>query len=162
MTSSSFLREMHAHVRTDPDRVAVLVRTATRGDVESVRRVVNGYDNEVYRVTVVNRGQVYVRIGRHGEGNFDGERWAMAQAREAGVPVPDVLAIDRIVSDDAERDAMVVEAATGLAFETVEDRLSTRQRAAVLLDLGRVLARLHAVRMPGMWRPGVDGRARAS
>ena len=149
---------MHARFSTAPALVAGLVKKAIGGDVESVQRVVNGYDNEVYRVAVVYRGHVYVRIRRHGEASFDSEACAMTQARDAGVPVPEVLAMDRIVVGDAEREAMIVEAAAGEAFETVEAQLSPRQRRAALVDLGRVLARLHTVRMPGIWRPSVDGR----
>lgn len=158
VTHPRFLRHPHSRFGTSSAVVVGLVKRVTGRDVESLNRVVNGYDNEVYRVDVIGWRPVYVRIHRQGEGDLEGETWAMEQARGAGVPVPEVLALDRIMSDDGERHVMVAAAATGRALETVEGQLSTAQRHDVLLELGRVLGRLHAVQMPGFWRPDSAGR----
>lgn len=158
MPDPSFLRRLHSRFGTSSAVVTDLVKRVTGRDVESLCRVVNGYDNEVYRVDVIGWKPVYVRIHRQGEGDFEGETWAMEQARNAGVPVPEVLAVDCVKSDGGERPVMIVAAAAGLALETVEGQLSTAQWHDVLLKLGQVLGRLHAVRMPGLWRPDPAGR----
>ncbi|SDT35015.1 phosphotransferase family protein [Microlunatus soli] len=158
MTDSAFLQSLHAQFATPPDRIAGLVHKIIGGEVTSMHRVVNGYDNEVHRVTVDGHAPLFVRIRRNGEGDFSAEAAAMESARGAGVPTPEIVALDRVASDDAERDVMILAAAPGRALEEVADDLSVQDHHAALVDLGRVLARLHEVRMPGAWRPGPDGR----
>ena len=84
MCESAFLRELHAGFSTPRGRVLELVQRVTGHSVEVLERVVNGYDNEVYRVTLAGAETVYLRIRRFGEGDFDGEAWAMGQARAGG------------------------------------------------------------------------------
>lgn len=77
----------------------------------------------------------------------------MQQARDNGVPVPAVLAVEPI----GERYAMVVAAAAGAALNDVRSSLAPDLYAAAMTDLGRVMARLHTVRMPGSGVPNDDG-----
>jgi len=122
------------------------------------RRIVRGYDNEVYRIGLSGGHVVYVRIRRQGEGSFDQEAWAMSLAREAGVPVPEVLAVDTVSDAEGRHPAMVVADATGHQLEASMGTLSDPQRRRVLVDLGTVLARLHSIAVLGVWRPDESGR----
>ena len=109
-------------------------------------------------MTLTGELVVYVRIRRHGEGTFEQEAWAMDLARAGGVRVPDVLAIDS-GSDVADgHPVMVVAAAPGQQLEGVLAAASDVERHQILSGLGVELARLHSIAMPGVWRPGDDGR----
>ena len=122
-----------------------------------MERVVNGYDNEVYRIGLDGGHEAFVRIRRQGEGEFDDEAWgAMERADSVGVPVPEILGIDRVLADDGERSVMVVASAPGRALETI-DTLTDADRLVVMVGLGQLLKRLRTVTMPGMWRPDADG-----
>ena len=156
MAGSSFLRELHAGFATPPDNIVKLVHNLTGSAVRSLERIVNGYDNEVYRVRLDQGGPLFVRI-RRGDGDFDGEMSAMDRARDAGVPVPSVLELARVESDDDRRDVMILAAARGESLEILVPSLSDPDRHNVLTDVGRVLARLHEIEMPGAWRPNSDG-----
>ncbi len=157
--SESFLHELHSRFSAPRDAVLQFVEQVIGSSVESLSRVVRGYDNEVYRTESVDSGAVYIRIRPDDceDRAFELEAWAMEKARDAGVPVPEVLAIDRIATVGARREAMVVRAAPGLPLESMIGGLSERDRHTVLVNLGRTLGQLHSVGMPGMWRPDQRG-----
>lgn len=117
--------------------------------------LVNGYDNEVYRAELDGL-TVFARIRQHGDESFSTEAWAMDQARNAGVPVPKVLYMDHIATDEGPRAAMVLAAAQGTAIEDLPTAPPSL-RATALHRSGETLAQLHTVTTPGFWRPTPDG-----
>ena len=157
MPRSSFLTGLHAAFGVPRAVVVGVAQRATGGEVADVQRVVRGYDNEVYRVRLANDSIVYVRIRRPGPRGFYQEAWAMAQARSVDVPVPEVLSIEVVSSEDGDREAMVTEQAPGGQLEDILPSLSPLQRHAAMVEVGRVLAMVHSVRTAGVWRPGEDG-----
>ncbi len=118
MTESRFLAHLHAQFETPRKRVAELVRRVTRSEATTTQRIARGYDNEVYRVDLASGITVFVRI-RRSEGGFDDELWAMAQARDHGVPVPDVIGVDVVAGDQGSRSAMVISQAPGRQLREV-------------------------------------------
>lgn len=154
---SPFLLGLHDSFAVAPEAVIDLVHRAVGAFPTTMSRVVRGYDNEVYRAGVGDR-HVFVRIKRFGEDlDFTGEAWAMGQARDAGVPVPQLLLVDAIAAEDGStRPTMVLAAAEGTEISRRSD-LSPADRSVVLRRAGEVLARLHTVRTPGFWRAAADG-----
>lgn len=150
----AFLDELHAGFGVPRSVVTELVQRATGGDAVDVERVINGYDNEVHRARLADDRVVYARIGRTADKDFEGELWAMEQARGGGVPVPSVL-LTETVEDD--RPAMVLAAAPGRPLDTVLGSLSPSRRHAAMVSIGRTLALLKSVSVPGIWRPDSDG-----
>jgi aminoglycoside phosphotransferase (APT) family kinase protein len=153
MTPSDFLARLHAGFALPPTTVADLAVRAAGGRVAEARRIVAGYDNEVYRVRLEGGRVVFVRVARLGESDFAGEVWAMDQACAAGVPVPDVLLLDTVADGNAGLPAMVVTEVPGRPLLTVLPELPDARRRTALTEVGRVLAVLHSVRTPGVWRP---------
>lgn len=119
--------------------------------------MIGGYDNEVYRVTLVDDSNIFLRVQRPGHPSFDHEIMAMDLARDAGVPVPAVLLTANVRDGQDERSAMVLATAPGRSLIEVLPSLSSAGRAAVLTNFGCVLRRLHSVAMPGVWRPDDQG-----
>lgn len=152
-TESSFIHGLHAQFGLPRAMVVDLAERVTSAEVADVRRVVRGYDNEVYAVDLAGGTTVYPRIRRPGAHGAYREGWAMDRARAAGIPVPEVLAIEVLDTDEGERQAMVVAAAPGRYLEDVLPGLARADRVACMTDLGRTLARLHEVSTPGVWRP---------
>lgn len=157
MPPSSFLTELHSRFGAPRDLVLEVAERATGRRLENLQRVVNGYDNEVYRAEFAD-GAAYVRIGRHAQSDFEQEAWAMQQARTTGVPVPEILELGRITPDDGVREIMVVRAAAGRPLETVLDALTDQERHQAMIALGETLRSLHDIDTPGMWRPDARGR----
>src|SRR5688500_13232609 len=98
MAESRFLADLHAQFGTPREHVVELVRRVTGSEVAAVQRITRGYDNEVHRVDLESGARVFVRI-RRDEGGYDDEAWAMSQARDHGVPVPEVIGIDEVAAD---------------------------------------------------------------
>ena len=172
--ASEFLSQLHAGFATPQEVILELVATATgrssRSGAPAIRltRIVDGYDNEVYRADLADPGRlrhnaVYVRIRRNGEGTFAEEAQAMVWARESGVPVPEVIMVCELPTAadpsgpagrrETARGVMIVAAATGRSLDTIVEALSPGQQDQVLTSLGRTLSQLHAVATPGWWRP---------
>lgn len=160
---SSFHAELHARIGVPRSVVVGLVERATRRGVVEVERIVRGDENEVYRVGLVDGGVVYPRIrlsasdGDVELGEVEQEAWAMDRARAAGVPVPEVLSVERVESTTDARAAMVMVAAPGRQLAELLPTLRAGERRTAMTELGRTLARLHEVSMPGVWRPDVNG-----
>lgn len=150
---NSYVRDLHASVSTPHAVLASLVRRAVDGDLDQVQRIVEGYDNEVYRVRTSEGQDVVVRIRRFG-GNHDSARIeadAITQARAIGVPGPEVLLLDTVSLDGRDFPVMVQRAVPGLPLSDVYDGLTTRQRRAVLFEVGELIARLNRVPARADW-----------
>jgi aminoglycoside phosphotransferase (APT) family kinase protein len=152
MDRSSFLNELHSNFGVPAPAVVDLVRRVSGSPVVAVERLVAGDEYEVHRVTLVDGRTLFARISLPDAppSKLYQEARAMELARAAGVPVPAVLAAEPIVTDDHERQAMVVASAPGRQLSGLLPTLSLVERRATMMDLGRVLAMLHSVRMPGM------------
>lgn len=108
------------------------------------RRIVQrggGLTNLVFEFQVPD-GEYIVRLNVQPQriNHFLKEQWAMAQARRAGVPVPEVLEVDNQV---VELPYMVSRKLEGSDATHHPDRLR------LLGELGRLAARLHTVRTHG-------------
>jgi aminoglycoside phosphotransferase (APT) family kinase protein len=155
MDRSAFLTELHGRFAVPREVLVELVERLSAGRVVATQRLISGDENEVHRVELADGSVVYPRIGIPGTpaGKSRWEAWAMERARAAGVPVPEVLAVEPI---GTERYAMVVSAAPGRPLAAVRPSLPDADYLEVMTDLGRVLARLHSVYMPGAGVPDDD------
>lgn len=145
--ASEFLRELHAGFAVAESALNDFVNRSTGSRPVNRERIMQGYDNEVYRVRLGSGVDIYVRIRIAGAADFTGELQAMDLAREVGVPVPAVLAVGTV---ETGRPAMIVAAARGRPLSDVAER------RPALESLGRTLHLLHSVPMPGYWRPDAD------
>lgn len=153
---SDFARRLHAGFEVSPALLDKAVRRALGADVLARERIVRGLVNEVHLVRTSRRSCV-VRIDRSGSADFAAEAWAMDQARRAGVPVADVLLVDRLREGDDDHAVMVLSVLPGRPLVDLESRLSPAELREVLLAAGALLATLHSVPAPGVWKPEADG-----
>lgn len=103
-------------------------------------RLAGGITNAVYRADhtegafVVRLSDDPVKINEYLK-----EQWAIARAREAGVPVPDVLEVGNRIGQPY----MIAHAAAG------QPATNHPQRLAIVEELGRIAARIHTVKTDG-------------
>lgn len=112
MMGSDFLAELHAQHQTPRPVVLDLVGRATGAGVDELTRLIAGDENEVYRARLGHGPTVYARIGWPAKVSFEPEAWAMGQARSAGVPAPEVLAVE-VLDLEGGRPAMVLAESPG-------------------------------------------------
>jgi aminoglycoside phosphotransferase (APT) family kinase protein len=158
MDRAAYLQQLHAKFEVPRPIVVDLVERATGGAVGKVERLTHGDENEVYRV-MVGESVVFARIRFPDTpaGMVRNEACAMQQARAAGVPAPEVLAVETLHDGQNERQAMVVTEVPGQQLDRLLPTLSTRERAQAMTDAGRILRSLHSVRTPGAGVPDQEG-----
>ncbi len=147
------VQAQHAAVSTPRTVLESLVRRATGERLDEVTRIVEGYDNEVYRARTTGRQDLFLRIGRFG-GTLERstrEVRAIEAARAAGVPGPEVLLLDTVLIEEHEFPVTVQRAVPGRALGHVLAGLSDRQRDRILVDLGGLIARLNGVPAERDW-----------
>jgi aminoglycoside phosphotransferase (APT) family kinase protein len=159
MDRTTFIREHHARFGMDHARIVASIEQATGLEVGTVERIVRGDEYEVHRAHLVDGSVVYLRVAWPGEpfAKVRNEVAAMTLAREAGVPVPDVLDVGSIESEDGQRAMMVLRASAGRQLSSVLPDLGDDDRARVMRQIGRTLRDLHSIAMPGVGLPDTDG-----
>ncbi|GAB3752030.1 phosphotransferase family protein [Microlunatus parietis] len=160
MDRATYVNELHGRYAVPEAVISSVVGRAMQGKVAGTERLIRGDEYEVHRVHLDGGSAVYLRAAwpdappqKVGQ-----EAWAMEQARAGGVPVPEVLAVERLETPDGERAAMVLREAPGRQLRYVLPTLSPERRATALTGLGRALRILHEVAMPGTGRPDDHGR----
>lgn len=109
-----------------------------------------GMSNETYFASA-GADDLVVRVARTSEPHFEQERWAIARARERGVPAPEVLLVAHERTAAALLSICVQRRLTGVPLGTVARR---RGRADLVLErllreAGRILASIHTISVEG-------------
>jgi Ser/Thr protein kinase RdoA (MazF antagonist) len=146
----SYVEWQHSQVSTPVPVLEGLVRRAVGARTERVDRIVEGYENEVYRVRCADGQDVVIRILRFGRFGGDlakaaAEAWAIGVVRAAGVPAPEILLLDTVRIDGADFPVMVQRTVPGQPLADVIDQLSQRQRDDVLAEIGGLAARMNGI-----------------
>jgi aminoglycoside phosphotransferase (APT) family kinase protein len=88
---------------------------------------------------------------------LDQEAWFLAQARQAGVPVPEVLWLGAVDTTAGSRTVMVQKAVAGRTLSVALPGMSAAQRWSAARSCGEVIARLHSVQVGGFYLRHADG-----
>lgn len=160
MDRATYVNELHGRYAVPEPVIISVVGRATGGRAAGTERLVRGDEYEVHRVHLTDGTVVYLRAAWPSAEprKVEQEAWAMGQARAGGVPVPEVLGLERLETPDGVRTAMVLREAPGRQLRSVLPTLSPERRKLALTELGRTLRILHEVAMPGTGRPDDHGR----
>lgn len=127
--------------------ISALVERVLHDRVKLVTLYVHGIVNAVYFVSLANGQECVVRVSAPEYRQYvEMEVWAQAQAGAAGVPVPEVLAWELRPAYFATP-FVITRRAPGVPGDTPS--LAPAERLAAYRDLGRHMARMHAVQLPG-------------
>ena len=111
--TSDFILKKQSRYATPKDAIERFLSGATSKRVESLERIFDGVDNEVYAVGFEGQESQFLRIKREGAKSFASEAWAMEQCRKQGVPVPEITLLSEIESEGERRPVMSVEKSNG-------------------------------------------------
>ncbi|MCX6046523.1 MAG: aminoglycoside phosphotransferase family protein [Chloroflexi bacterium] len=161
--ANDFLRARHAAYATPETVIFALIKQVT--GQQAIRRlpIVQGYDNEVYLVTTERHAEFIVRIRQHGNTSYAQEAWAIEQSRLAGAPVPEVLWVDHLATDDdavdaQSREVIVQRKAPGQALSERQHKLTPRELAYVWERVGAALGQIHSVAVGGFYKLNSAGQ----
>ncbi len=157
MNEQERLNKIHSKYKTPDENIKLLFSNELGQEVTKLERLIKGYDNEVYVVTTRNHNEYIVRINQGGDTTFSNEAWGIEKAKDAGVPVPEIVFIGKIESSTGLRDVMVQEKLGGVPLSTLYQTLSTRKRRDVLKQAGQILSKLHTIKLNGFYKRHDDG-----
>ena len=101
--------------------------------------------NETYRVDLSNDVAVVVRIARRPVSWFTDEAYVLAQARDAGVPTPEVLGVERVTHDGERLSVSIQRLLPGRSLDDLVGELSASDLERIVIDAGELMARVHSV-----------------
>jgi aminoglycoside phosphotransferase (APT) family kinase protein len=122
-----------------------MVRSVYGREVERLAPLAGGGLHEVYRVDVRDDLPVVIRIARRPVPWFTDEEHVMAQAREVGVPTPDVVGTEQIDHDGELLSFSILRLLPGRSLDQIAGDLPASELERLLVDGGELLARVHSV-----------------
>jgi|SRR4051794_33218769 aminoglycoside phosphotransferase (APT) family kinase protein len=122
-----------------------VVRSVCGREVERLVRLTGGGLHETYRVEVRDDVPVVVRIARRPEPWFTDEEHVMAQAREVGVPAPDVVGIQQVDHHGELLSFSILQLVPGRSLDELAGELTTSDLERLVMDGGELLARVHSL-----------------
>ena len=135
-----------------------LVRQACGEEIATCERNRgSGRAREVYEVVTASGTRLVIRGEARESNPLDQEAWFLARARQAGVPVPEVVWLGAVDTAAGPRTVMVQTAVAGRPLSAALPEMSAGQRRSAARSCGQVIARLHSVRVGGFYRRHADG-----
>src|ERR687884_1140115 len=122
-----------------------VVRSVYGREVERLVRLTAGGLHETYRVEVRNGLPVVVRIARQSTPWFSDEERIMAQAREVGVPTPEVVGVEQVNNEGELLSFSVLRLVPGRSLDELAGVLPASDLERLVMDGGELLARVHSV-----------------
>lgn len=122
-----------------------VVRSVCGREVEQLVRLTGGGRHETYRVEFRDDVPLVIRIARQPVPWFTDEEYVMAQAREVGVPTPDVVDVEQVEHDGELLSFSILRLLPGRSLEELVSEVSASELERLVMDAGELLARVHSV-----------------
>lgn len=155
-----WLKAKHSKISTPSELVDTYVQKAVGSPVSKASRIVIGQINEVYDVTTLDNRSFIVRISRQDDPRFEAERWALDASRKVGVPTPKVLLVEKALVNNESITFCIEEKLPGRPLdELLKDTKSKAELDSIIKQIGKVLSRIHEVKIDGFGYLQPDGTA---
>lgn len=141
--TNPFQEEFHAAFSAPRDLLVAFVERKMGAQVTGLERVTQGYVNEVYYADLASSERVVVRVRRRGVTSFASEGWALEAAHRAGVPVPEVYALETLEAEGG-LEVMLLSLVPGRPLGELWSDLGETERRLATGRIGGVLRALHA------------------
>jgi aminoglycoside phosphotransferase (APT) family kinase protein len=113
--------------------------------VERIVPLTGGGMNETYRVELSGDVAVIARIARQSVPWFIDETHLMSQARDVGVPTPEVLGVEQLDHDGELLSFSIQRLLPGRSLEELVGELPPSDLERLVMDAGELLARVHSI-----------------
>lgn len=139
--------------------ITAAVMEACGSPSQTIKRITEGFSNEVYAVTTVDGQQVIVRIHWWTSPYFEEEKWALDQCVVLGIPTPQFLLLHHSGSGNEARSICVETRLPGQTLHTLVERgiLSVADAYPFVKAAGALLAHVHSIPTTGWGRINAKG-----
>ncbi|OGH11207.1 hypothetical protein A3F59_06375 [Candidatus Roizmanbacteria bacterium RIFCSPHIGHO2_12_FULL_38_13] len=155
--SDNSLSSRHDTFNTPEDIIFNLVQKATNLSPISRKKIVKGYDNEVYEIETKEGNTSIIRIKHFGESSMKQEEWVINQYKNAGVPVPEVYKVGTFQVNDKEYEYMIQKKVVGQPLGEIKKQLTPEQLDEIYESAGKALRKLHSVKVDGFYKRHESG-----
>jgi len=121
-----------------------VVRSVCGRQVERLVPLTGGGMNETHRAELADGVTVIARIARQPERWFTDEAHLMTQARDVGVPTPEVLGVEHVNHDGGLLSFSIQRLLPGRSLDELVGELSPSDLERIVIDGGELLARIHS------------------
>ena len=129
---------------TPPPIIDSVVRSVCGQDVERLVPLIGGGLNETYRAELLDGAAVIARIARQPKPWFIYEAHLMAQARDLGVPTPEVLGVEHLEHDGEVLSFSIHHFLPGRSLDQFVGELPRSDLERLVVDGGELLAKIHS------------------
>lgn len=144
-----FLEEKHSKYNTPEEIIREVIKKATNSQTVKIEKLLKGEANEVYNITLATGLEVILRISRDDTNPFISERWAMNECRKHGVPVADVLHVDKEEINSKKVYFCVLSKIEGIPLDEDPRKNDDAFMKGILFQTGHYLSQLHKVKTQG-------------
>lgn len=147
----SFLENLHGKLNTPDMVLEKVVKSAVGYGIKEKQKVVEGEVNEVYIVTPTKGDNIIVRISREKHSRFESEKWALDRCKDAGVPVPKILLLSEIETDEDKLHICVENKIEGVSLEKLikQKTLNQSEIKDIVVSAGEILSKIHSIKTKG-------------
>ncbi|MEK7154630.1 MAG: phosphotransferase [Patescibacteria group bacterium] len=140
-----YLTKKHGGFNTPIEVIDQEVVKAIGSPTLTRTKLMLGEVNEVYDVVTKDGQEIIVRISRSEHPRFEAEKKAIDLARQAGVPAPEVLLVDRINTESANLTFSIERKINGIALQSMGGEFDRGKLKVIIAEAGEVLTKLHGV-----------------
>jgi aminoglycoside phosphotransferase (APT) family kinase protein len=156
-----FIHAKHERLFNTPHEVIdQAVQKATGSSMAGKDRIVKGESNEVHAIKTDSGKEVIVRISHNEHPNFERERWAIEASAKVGVPVPDILLIDKAEHKGKSLAISIEAKLPGVALSELTGKISDAEYSDFIRQAGKILSQIHSVKVGGFGDLDKNGKGK--
>ncbi len=158
-----YLEQLQSKMHTADDLIINVLKEATGKEMINKRRIIAGEANEVYEITLADNSQVFVRISQRKEPDFEQEKWAIDQVKKIGVPVPEVLLIKHLKTDDKSLSFCVQKKVEGEVLDRGNidfGKFDKKLQRKIINQAGEILSKINSIKTKGFGQINKNGEGK--
>lgn len=159
MTSNQqhMLDQRHEAFKTPEEIIFTIIKNDTGYTPLRKTKIVKGYDSEVYSIDTKENHTLIFKIKHFGTVSFQQETWAINECKMNSIPVPTILSIGKLNLGKEEAEYTIQDKVDGIPFADIHHNLTSQQIQTVLFNAGKILRKIHAVRVNGFYQRHENG-----
>ena len=142
----AFLNAKAEKFKTSQELIDKVVEQATSEKPQSTERLIHGEVNEVYKITTEQGQNLILRISHATGERYAKEQWAIERSAEAGVPVPEIIDLTTIETEDGPRTFCLQKQIEGTPLDQMDSTLDTETKKQITIEGGSLLHKIHSVK----------------
>ncbi|MBI4101206.1 phosphotransferase [Candidatus Microgenomates bacterium] len=146
-----YLKKLHQQFNTPHEVIVEIIKKIDSAGIRSIKRIIAGEVNEVYRITRKGQQELILRIAHKEQSSFEIEKWALEACEKVGVPVPEVLLVDSVKTSGKQLWVCVETVVAGVKLDSILKNPKTKVEHAQALvgTAGGTLAKIHSIKTRG-------------